>query len=111
MTHLTSVDLPAPFSPRSAWNVPAATLTETLSSAVKRPKVLVIPNVSSEGPRGGGKPGRAGGAGAVKRPKVFVIPNVSSEGPRGGGTAGPASGGASVISARLLAKRHVRLSP
>ena len=29
MMHLTSVLLPAPFSPRSAWNVPAGTFNDT----------------------------------------------------------------------------------
>jgi hypothetical protein len=46
MMHLTSVDLPAPFSPSSAWNEPAGTLIETLSSAVKEPKRMVMPSVS-----------------------------------------------------------------
>jgi len=43
--HLTSVDLPAPFSPSSAWNEPAGTFTETPSSAVKAPKRMVMPTV------------------------------------------------------------------
>src|SRR5882757_3497367 len=45
--HLTSVDLPAPFSPSSAWNEPAGTFTETPSSAVKAPKRMVMPTVST----------------------------------------------------------------
>src|SRR3569832_2368111 len=45
--HLTSVDLPAPFSPSKAWNEPAGTLMETSSSAVKAPKRMVIPMVST----------------------------------------------------------------
>ena len=54
MMHLTSVDLPAPFSPSSAWTVPASTLMDTSSSATSDPKILVIPTVSSEGARIGG---------------------------------------------------------
>src|SRR5438445_358571 len=45
--HLTSVDLPAPFSPSSAWNEPAGTFTDTASSAVKPPKRMVMPMVST----------------------------------------------------------------
>src|SRR5882757_4592675 len=45
--HFTSVDLPAPFSPSSAWNDPAGTLIETSSSAVKAPKRMVMPMVST----------------------------------------------------------------
>ena len=53
MMHLTSVDLPAPFSPSSAWNEPASTLIETSSSATSGPKILVMPTVSSDGARTG----------------------------------------------------------
>ena len=49
--HLTSVDLPAPFSPSSAWTVPGSTLIDTSSSATSEPKILVMPIVSSEGAR------------------------------------------------------------
>src|SRR5947209_3798738 len=45
--HLTSVDLPAPFSPSSAWNDPDGTLMETSPSAVKAPKRMVMPMVST----------------------------------------------------------------
>src|ERR1700730_6250958 len=51
MMHLTRVDLPAPFSPSSAWNAPASTLIDTSSSATSGPKRLVIPMVSSAGAR------------------------------------------------------------
>src|SRR5581483_9486597 len=49
MMHLTSVDLPAPFSPSSAWNEPAGMSTLTLSSAVIAPNRLVMPIACSEG--------------------------------------------------------------
>ena len=53
--HFTSVDLPAPFSPRSAWNVPAPTLIDTSSSAVNGPKRIVMSTVSTpSAPDGGG---------------------------------------------------------
>ena len=42
MMHFTSVLLPAPFSPSSAWNEPGRTLSSTLSSAVKSPNRMVI---------------------------------------------------------------------
>jgi hypothetical protein len=43
MMHLTSVDLPAPFSPRSACTLPGVTSIETFSRAVNDPKRLVRP--------------------------------------------------------------------
>src|SRR5579863_3535093 len=46
MMHLTSVLLPAPFSPSSAWKVPAAAFTDTLSSARKSANRLVIETAS-----------------------------------------------------------------
>ena len=49
MMHLTSVDLPAPFSPSSAWNEPEGMLTLTLSSAVIDPKRFVMLMASSAG--------------------------------------------------------------
>ncbi len=45
--HLTSVDLPAPFSPSSTWNCPAGTEMETSSSAVKLPKCFDMPTVET----------------------------------------------------------------
>ena len=47
MMHLTSVDLPAPFSPSSAWKVPGTTFSETASSAVNSPKRLVMLSAST----------------------------------------------------------------
>ncbi len=47
MMHLTRVDLPAPFSPRSACTLPALTRTEALSSATRSPKRLPMPTVST----------------------------------------------------------------
>ena len=41
--HLTSVLLPAPFSPSSACTVPRASFSDTLSSATSEPNRLVIP--------------------------------------------------------------------
>src|SRR2546423_9301646 len=49
MMHLTRVDLPAPFSPSSAWKEPAGMLTLTLSSAVIAPKRFVMLMASSDG--------------------------------------------------------------
>src|SRR3954453_5489099 len=40
--HFTSVLLPAPFSPSSAWNEPAGTVSDTSSSAASAPKRLVM---------------------------------------------------------------------
>ncbi len=51
MMHLTSVDLPAPFSPSSAWNEPGSTMIDTSSSATSGPKILVMPTVCSDGAR------------------------------------------------------------
>ena len=48
MMHLTSVDLPAPFSPSSAWTLPASTRIETSSSAASAPKRLDMPAASRE---------------------------------------------------------------
>src|SRR4051794_8162223 len=47
MMHFTSVDLPAPFSPSSAWKEPAGTLIETSSNATSGPKIFRIEMVSS----------------------------------------------------------------
>ena len=44
--HFISVDLPAPFSPISAWTVPGRTLSETLSRAFTPGNVLVISFIS-----------------------------------------------------------------
>src|SRR6478735_2315537 len=61
-THLTSVLLPAPFSPRRACTDPGATFIVTLSIAVKAPNRLVSSKVSSaSAPVGGGM----GSSGAV----------------------------------------------
>src|SRR5258708_6041481 len=46
MMHLTSVLLPAPFSPSSACTLPAASLSETPSSAVNAPKRFVSNDAS-----------------------------------------------------------------
>src|SRR5260221_9795822 len=46
MMHLTSVLLPAPFSPSSACTLPAASLSETPSSAVNAPKRFVSKDAS-----------------------------------------------------------------
>src|SRR5260370_18046711 len=48
MMHLTRVDLPAPFSPSTAWNDPAGTESDTSSSATSGPKRLPMPTVDSE---------------------------------------------------------------
>ena len=53
MMHLTSVDLPAPFSPSSAWKEPAGTLIETSCSALSAPNDFDMPIVSSDGAREG----------------------------------------------------------
>ena len=49
MAHFTSVLLPAPFSPSSAWKAPAWIFTETSSSAASAPKRLEKPISSSDG--------------------------------------------------------------
>src|SRR5579871_205154 len=49
MMHLTSVLLPAPFSPSSAWTEPRWSRNETLSSASTEPNCLEIPIASSAG--------------------------------------------------------------
>src|SRR3569832_2807082 len=55
MMHLTSVLLPAPFSPSSACKVPGRTFSSTLSSARKSPKRIVIEMASMpNAPAGGG---------------------------------------------------------
>src|SRR5258708_5777208 len=41
-----NVDLPAPFSPTSAWISPPSTRSETLRLAASAPKVLVMPRSS-----------------------------------------------------------------
>ena len=53
MMHLTSVLLPAPFSPSRAWKLPAGTFSDTWSSAVNSPKRLVIAIASTESARSG----------------------------------------------------------
>ena len=47
MMHLTSVLLPAPFSPSSAWNEPGRTFSSTLSSAAKSPNRMVMAMAST----------------------------------------------------------------
>ena len=47
MMHFTSVLLPAPFSPSSAWNEPGRTLSSTLSSAMKSPNRMVMAMAST----------------------------------------------------------------
>ena len=49
MMHLTSVLLPAPFSPRSACTDPRASFSDTFSSARTDPNCLEIPSASSAG--------------------------------------------------------------
>src|SRR6266851_8999469 len=44
-----SVDLPAPFSPISAWTVPACSRNRTLSRATTPGKALRMPSISSNG--------------------------------------------------------------
>src|ERR1700677_1405990 len=51
MMHLTSVLLPAPFSPSKACTLPGSTRKETSSRARKLPNRLLRPSASS---RGGG---------------------------------------------------------
>ena len=46
--HFTSVDLPAPFSPSSAWNEPASTSSTRPVSGAATPKRLVKPRFSSD---------------------------------------------------------------
>src|SRR5262249_26877339 len=52
MMHLTSVLLPAPFSPSNACTLPRATFSDTSSSATKSPKRLVIDTTSTLSARG-----------------------------------------------------------
>ncbi len=49
--HLTSVDLPAPFSPSSAWKDPAGAFRETSCSALSAPNDFDMPVVLSDGAR------------------------------------------------------------
>src|SRR3954470_5453970 len=44
---LISVDLPAPFSPSSAWTSPARSVKSTSCNARTAPKLLLIPRTSS----------------------------------------------------------------
>ena len=46
---LMSVDLPAPFSPSSAWTSPARRVSDTSSSACVAPKRLAMPRIWSTG--------------------------------------------------------------
>src|SRR3712207_1731334 len=62
-----SVDLPAPFSPRSAWISPRRSCRSTPSLAVTAPKRLTMPRssaASSAGPS-------AGGVGGATRPSLL----------------------------------------
>src|SRR5687767_8978107 len=56
MMHLTSVLLPAPFSPSNACTVPGSRRSDTSSSTVRPPKLFVIPRAWTRGgtPRVGG---------------------------------------------------------
>src|SRR6186713_2797287 len=45
----TSVDLPAPFSPTSAWTLPRPISKETSDNAFEGPKDLLIPSMRSAG--------------------------------------------------------------
>lgn len=45
--HLMTVDLPAPFSPRSTWTLPGSTLTETLFTTLVLPNILETPTRDS----------------------------------------------------------------
>src|SRR4029078_6242212 len=47
VTTLISVDLPAPFSPSSAWISPARSVKSTSCNARTAPKLLLIPRTSS----------------------------------------------------------------
>ena len=58
---LISVDLPAPFSPSSAWISPACRVSETSSSAWVEPKRLLTPRIS-----------RIGGGSAASRTVVVA---------------------------------------
>ena len=52
-THRIKVVLPAPFSPTTAWTVPASTAIEIELQAVTAPNVLVSPTTSMRGGRAG----------------------------------------------------------
>src|SRR5690625_6378176 len=61
------VDLPAPFSPTSAWIEPGATLKDTSVSAFTPAKCLLTPETSrtgaaAEGPSAGGEDGGTAGS-------------------------------------------------
>src|SRR5205085_5007404 len=51
---LISVDLPAPFSPSSAWISPARSVKSTSCNARTAPKLLLIPRTSSREAAGSG---------------------------------------------------------
>src|SRR3954454_20366646 len=54
VTTLISVDLPAPFSPSSAWISPARSVKSTSCNARTAPKLLLIPRTSSREGAGSG---------------------------------------------------------
>ena len=72
--HLTSVDLPAPFSPSSAWNEPAGTLIETSCSALSAPNDFDMPIVSSDGARADA--GLGHGSASMKAFEGATAPNT-----------------------------------
>ncbi len=70
---LMSVDLPAPFSPSSAWISPPWSSMETSASAWVDPNARDTWRISSTGVVGAGSPGAgaaAGGAWTVMRPRL-----------------------------------------
>src|ERR1700744_1885832 len=82
MMHLTSVLLPAPFSPRRAWKVPGGRVRETSSRTTREPKLFLMPRAASLGGVGRGAPrgprraaagfggGGGGGGGGAQRATV-----------------------------------------
>src|SRR5258708_27839213 len=70
---LMRVDLPAPFSPRSAWISPARTVKSTLASAVTPGNLFPMPRSSSSSGMPASVLPRGQGGGGVARVKELIL--------------------------------------
>src|ERR1700745_923136 len=76
----TSVDLPAPFSPKSAWISAGHRSRSTASFASRSPKRLLMPTACSSGWRSPGRAGRPSMRGVARSGKVARLMRLPREG-------------------------------
>ena len=105
---VAAVDLPAPFSPRSAWTSPARTSNETPRSAWTPAKALVIPVASSSIGERLYRPHVRGAWGLAARRAECVVPVLGARcaACEGAACEGATCDGAGCYGARVRSTRH-----